>query len=415
MVSVAIIGSGPYGLSLAAHLSSLNVDYRIFGACMEAWEKHMPPGMFLKSDGFASDLYAPGKGYSLSQYCEEHDIAYAPVGLPVKRATFVDYGKEFRRRFVPRLEETMIIRLSEIPGGFELETAEGERVQARRVVLAVGITHFPYLPKVLVGLPRELVSHTFHHGPFEAFAGKRVLVIGAGASSVNAAVALNEAGAKSELMARTDKINFHSKSDDVRPLLERLQRPRSVIGTGWRSKIAVELPLLFHAMPQRLRHRVVARHLGPAPGWFTRDGFDGHVPAHLGCHLQEVTEAGSKLKVRYTGPDGATGEMLMDHLMAGTGFKPFLSALTFLDKKLAAKIRTAEETPVLDSYFESSVEGLYMTGLASANNFGPMCRFACGAKFTSERISKALRRKFRAASPAPLMENAGPVTGLQPD
>lgn len=415
MVSVAIIGSGPYGLSLAAHLNPLGVDYRIFGPCMEAWEKHMPPGMFLKSDGFASDLYAPGKGYRLSQYCSEYGVDYAPIGLPVKRATFVDYGKEFQRRFAPRLEETMIVRLSEVPGGFELETAEGERVLARRVVLAVGITHFPYLPKVLEGLPRELVSHTFHHGPFDAFAGKRVLVIGAGASSVNAAVALREAGARPELMARTNRINFHTKSDDVRPLLERLRSPRSVIGTGWRSKAAVELPLVFHALPQDLRHRVVALHLGPAPGWFSREGFEGHVPAHLECHLQEVTEAGSKVKVRYTGPDGATDEMLVDHVMAGTGFKPLLSALKFLDKKLAAKIRTAEETPVLDTYFESSVEGLYMTGLASANNFGPMCRFACGAKFTSKRISKSLQRKLRAPSPAPAVEHAEPVAGLQRD
>jgi cation diffusion facilitator CzcD-associated flavoprotein CzcO len=55
MISVAIVGSGPYALSLAAHLNPLGIGFRIFGPCMEAWDKHMPPGMFLKSDGFASD------------------------------------------------------------------------------------------------------------------------------------------------------------------------------------------------------------------------------------------------------------------------------------------------------------------------------------------------------------------------
>ncbi len=90
MLSVAIVGSGPYGLSLAAHLDPLGVDYRIFGPCMEAWDKHMPPGMFLKSDGFASDIYAPGKGFRLEQYCAENQIPYAPVGPPVKRTPFVD-------------------------------------------------------------------------------------------------------------------------------------------------------------------------------------------------------------------------------------------------------------------------------------------------------------------------------------
>jgi thioredoxin reductase len=392
MISLAIVGSGPYGLSLAAHLNPLGVDYRIVGPCMEAWDKHMPPGMFLKSDGFASDLYAPGNSYRLEQYCKENGIPYAPLGLPVKRATFVDYGKEFRRRFVPKLEETMIVRISQIPGGFELETAEGERFEARRVVLAVGISHFPYLPQVLSGLPRSAVSHSFHHGAFDEFRGKHVLVIGAGASSVNASVALNEAGAQTELMARAAKINFHSRSPDQRPWLDQVKYPRSVLGTGWKSKMAVDLPLVFHALPEKLRLKVVAKHLGPAPGWFSRDGFEGKVKPYLSCHLEEVTEAGSKVRVRYKNPHGVSQEMLVDHVVAGTGFKPHLSALKFIDAGLAGKIRTADQTPVLDAYFRSSVEGLYMTGLASANNFGPMCRFACGAEFTSRRLAGHLAR-----------------------
>jgi len=351
MISVAIVGSGPYGLSLAAHLSPLGVDYRIFGPVMEAWDKHMPPGMFLKSDGFASDLFAPGSGYTLKQYCRERDIPYEPVGMPVKRTTFVDYGKEFQRRLVPRLEQTMIVRVSQIPGGFELETADGELVKARQVALAVGISHFPYFPKVLEGLPPEAVSHSFHHGPFDKFRGKKVLVIGAGASAVNAAVALNEAGADTELMARAKKIQFHDKSADYRPLLDRIKNPRSVIGLGWRSKLAVDLPLFFHAMPQKLRHRVVQRHLGPAPGWFSRPGFEGHVKPHLGSALEEVTQVGDKVQVRYKDPNGESRSMLVDHVLAGTGFKPLLSALKFLAPELAAKVHTAEGVPVLDSNF----------------------------------------------------------------
>ncbi|WP_263350849.1 NAD(P)-binding domain-containing protein [Acidicapsa acidisoli] len=398
MISVAIVGSGPYALSLAAHLNPLGVEYRIFGPCMEAWDRHMPLRMFLKSDGFASDLYAPGAGYRLEEYCKEQGIEYAPVGLPVKRATFVQYGREFQRRYAPNLEETMIVRVSQIPGGFELETAEGERFQARRVVLAVGISHFPYFPKVLSGFSPEAVSHTFHHGPFDEYRGKHVLVIGAGASAVNAAVALNEDGAQTELMARASKINFHNRSPDYRPIMDRIRNPRSVIGVGWRSKIAVDLPLVFHAMPESLRHRVVTRHLGPAPGWFSRDGFEGHVKANLECHLQEVSEAGSKVRVKYLDPSGATQEIFVDHVIAGTGFQPFLSSLKFLDEKLSAKVRTARSMADMDSNFQSSVEGLYMTGLASAYNFGPMCRFACGARFTAKRLSRHLGQMERRRS-----------------
>ena len=95
MISLAIVGSGPYALSLAAHLNPLGVDYRIFGPVMEAWDKHMPPGMFLKSDGFASDLYAPGEGYRLEQYCRENGIPYAHVGPPVRRTNSTE-GRPFQ-------------------------------------------------------------------------------------------------------------------------------------------------------------------------------------------------------------------------------------------------------------------------------------------------------------------------------
>jgi len=50
---VVIIGAGPYGLSIAAHLKALGVDFRIFGSPMRTWLGHMPKGMRLKSEGFA--------------------------------------------------------------------------------------------------------------------------------------------------------------------------------------------------------------------------------------------------------------------------------------------------------------------------------------------------------------------------
>ena len=56
---VAIVGAGPYGLSLAAHLHDRQIDFQIFGKPMEFWRDHMPKGMHLKSDGFASNLYDP--------------------------------------------------------------------------------------------------------------------------------------------------------------------------------------------------------------------------------------------------------------------------------------------------------------------------------------------------------------------
>ena len=69
MVDVAIVGAGPYGLSIAAHLRKTEVTYRIFGNPMQTWREQMPAGMLLKSDGFASSLYDPASAFTLRDYC----------------------------------------------------------------------------------------------------------------------------------------------------------------------------------------------------------------------------------------------------------------------------------------------------------------------------------------------------------
>ena len=100
---VAIIGAGPYGLSLAAHLRSAGADFRVIGHPMDAWRNHMPEGMLLKSDGFASNLYDPQGEYPLSRYCRELGIAYDDKRIRVRLDTFIDYGLAFARRFADTL------------------------------------------------------------------------------------------------------------------------------------------------------------------------------------------------------------------------------------------------------------------------------------------------------------------------
>ena len=69
VVDVAIVGAGPYGLSLAAHLRAANVNYRQFGMPMRLWRESMPQGMFLKSQGFASNLSDPEGRHTLEAFC----------------------------------------------------------------------------------------------------------------------------------------------------------------------------------------------------------------------------------------------------------------------------------------------------------------------------------------------------------
>src|SRR4051812_3455664 len=98
---VVIIGAGPYGLSIAAHLKARGVDFRIFGSPMHTWLNHMPKGMRLKSDGFASGLYDPDSAFTLEHFCKQLGTPYADIGIPVPLETFAAYGLEFQKRFVP--------------------------------------------------------------------------------------------------------------------------------------------------------------------------------------------------------------------------------------------------------------------------------------------------------------------------
>ena len=157
---VAITGAGPYGLSLAAHLRVARVDHRIFGRPMDAWRSHMPEGMLLKSDGFASNLYDPDGDYPLSRFCRERGIAYEDERVPIRLKTFVDYGLSFKDRFVPQLEEKLVASLTREADGFALGLDDGAIIRARTIVVAVGVGRFRFLPAALAGLPAKCPSHT---------------------------------------------------------------------------------------------------------------------------------------------------------------------------------------------------------------------------------------------------------------
>lgn len=395
VVDVAIIGAGPYGLSIAAHLGRLGIDYRIFGPPMDTWRRHMPRGMRLKSEGFASSLYDPGSTFPLARYCAERGIPYADLGLPVRLETFTDYGLEFQKRLVPHLEDTNVSRLDETRAGFEISLENGRSLVARRVVMAVGITHFAALPPVLSRLPEQLMTHASRHSAMDSFAGRHVVVVGAGASAADTAALLLEAGASVQIVARKPVFRFHHPPGKIpRPVLERIRFPMTGLGPGWRSLFCTSAPLVFHRMPERFRLEVARRHLGPAAGWFVKDQLVGKVPFHLGVSLRDATVQNGRVHLQIAGAKGAT-TLVADHVIAATGYKVDLGRVPFLTSDLRAAIKCVEQAPVLTPSFESSVPGLYFVGISSLNSFGPLVRFAYGAKFTARRLSRQLARSAR--------------------
>src|SRR6202167_3700022 len=188
MLDNVIIGAGPYGLSIAAHFRRSGIPFRIFGRPMDSWLAHMPKGMMLKSDGFASNIYDPDSNFTLKHFCAEHRIEYADMGIPVQLATFGNYGLAFRDRMVPELEDKIVVSVERAAdGSFLLRLDDGEDVEVRRVVLAIGITHFVHVPDNLSHLPPQFLSHSYNHHDLAAFKGRNVVVLGACSSEMDVA------------------------------------------------------------------------------------------------------------------------------------------------------------------------------------------------------------------------------------
>lgn len=396
---VAIVGAGPYGLSIAAHLRAAGVSFRIFGSPMQSWREQMPTGMLLKSDGFASNLSDPNGSFTLRRFCAEQQIPYHDTRIPVRLDTFTAYGLAFQKRFVPELEQKQVTAIDRIPGGFSLKLQNGEVAHARNVVLAVGISHFSYVPPDLAGLQAQFLSHSSAHSSVEEFRGRNVTVLGGGASAADLAAALSESGAHVTIVARCSSFRFHTGPPAAgRSLWERIRRPASGLGPGLQSRFFADFPSAFRHLPQALRLRLVQTTFGPAAGWTVKERIVGRVPMMLGYSVQRAEVLNGQVRLLLTGPDGSDVEHLTDHVIAATGYRVDLRRLTFLSPEICSQLRTVEHAPVVSAGFESSVPGLFFVGVAAANTFGPVLRFAFGADFTARQVTSALQRSARSAA-----------------
>jgi thioredoxin reductase len=396
---VAIVGAGPYGLSIAAHLKASGVDFRIFGKPMGFWRDHMPDGMHLKSEGFASSLSDPSGEFKLGAFCKERGLEYADLGSPVPLGVFTSYGLEFQKRFVPELEDEMVVQLEQAQAAFKITLQGGEVLLARRVVVAVGQTYFPNLPRELTGFPKATVTHSSEHSGLDKFTGKEIAIVGAGSSALDLAALLHEHGASVQVVARIPKIRYHDPLNTNKvSLLEKVRNPTTGIGVGWKLWLCARLPLVFRLMPEKFRLEKVRRLLGPVACWFIRDRVEGKVGFHLGVSVKAATVKDGRVNLELIDSAGLKKNLEADHVIAATGFDPSLKRITFLAPSLVSEIACTGKTPALSSNFESTVRGLYFVGVTAANTFGPMLRFAYGAEFTAPRLSRHLARTARQKS-----------------
>lgn len=385
---VAIIGAGPYGLSLAAYLRAEGVKYRIFGEPMRFW-RNMPAGVNLKSLAFATSIPVPKSGFSFPNWCRKHGLEDFE---PCTMQSFSAYGLEIQKQFVPDLEEVLVRNVSLCDSGFELALSSGERLRSRKVVVSTGLSGLARIPDALRELGPDRMRHTFDISDYSEFRNKTVAVVGAGASAIEAGALVCEAGGSSEVFVRGQEAIFHGRTARARPLWQRLKNPMTVLGPGRDNWVIQQLPLSVHMLPRERRTRFVKRYLGPASPWWIKDRVLGKVPIHVRHELVEVDKTGKRVQLKLREGEGSLRNVEADFVIAGTGYDADVSRLKFLDAKILDCIHRIEGAPNLNINFESSIPGLHFIGPLSFMCFGPLFRFVSGADMTARRLTRRLGR-----------------------
>lgn len=180
--------------------------------------------------------------------------------------------------------------------------ATAASVLARKVVMATGRdgTGHPSIPAFVQGLDRSLWAHSSDDIDFARLRGKRVVVVGIGASAVDNAAEALEAGAA-----------------EVRHLIRRKEMPtiNKMMGIG-SPGLRNGFPDLPDAWRWRFMHYATVMQT-PAPrGSTLRVSRHPNAYFHFGKAVERVSAAGSGLIVETA--DGSRLES--DYLILGTGF-----------------------------------------------------------------------------------------------
>jgi hypothetical protein len=397
-IDIAIIGAGPYGLSVASYLRANGIDFRIFGRPMHSWQAHMPVGMYLKSEGFASNLSDPSGSFTLEKFYSDCGLPYAERAAAIPLDRFLAYGLAFQKHYVPEVDERAVVAVRRRANSFEITMEDGEILIAGRILMAIGLYPFRHMPAALAPLPPELVSHSTDHGELQRFRSRDVTVIGGGSSAAELAVLLQECGANVRLVTRHVGALHYQPPPIPRPTWRRALRPLSGIGYGWHSLLIAEAPQLFRLLPPQLRLLLAQRYLMPSPGWFVRDRFEQHVEHLAGYSVESAVVEGSQVELRLRDSEARGRLLRSDHVIAATGYRLDLDRLSILDEELRRGVARVGGAPQLSAHFESSVPGLHFLGALSANCFGPAMRFVLGAEFTATRLRRYLDRRFSRTS-----------------
>ncbi|CAN5360178.1 FAD-dependent urate hydroxylase HpyO [soil metagenome] len=248
----------------------------------------------------AIDMGLPSLTFRAWFEAQHGSAAWDALGK-IPRRQWMAYLRWYRRVLdLPVRNDIRLDLIEPLDGLYKLHLADGSVLIARKLILATGIQgggHW-HTPDMVKSLPRDRYAHTSEPIDYAALAGKRIGILGGGASAFdNASTALDAGVARAEVFIRRSE-------------LPRVNVIRFMEGAG----MIQRYPALDDAAKYDVMASFWTRNQPPTTDMFERaaanDGFD----LHLGSPWLSVDETADG--VRVTTPHAT---YLFDFLVLSTG------------------------------------------------------------------------------------------------
>ncbi len=359
-VDLLVIGAGPYAYSAAAFARDNGINTHVVGRPMAFWREHMPANMLLRS---SSDWHLDACGeYTFDAYFHDHGLRpqdYDPIPIGV----FLDYTDWFRRSKGLDVDQRLVSNLSTAHGAFVASMQDGSTITAKKVLAAPGARHFANLPAWHTQVPAARRGHTGDIVSFDDLADARVVIIGGRQSAYEWAALSAEHGAEHvdvvhrHPVPEFTKVSWHFVDDYIASTLA--QR-------GWWRQLPAAQQQAIAATFWRVGRLTLEPWLAP------RLDPDVVTP-HPNTEVTEVSADGPGVKLTLS--DATV--LAADHVIFATGYRTDLARVPYLSG-VVDQLSITDGYPDLSEGFETSLNGLYITGFASTRDFGPFYGFTAG-------------------------------------